>query len=194
MSGPIDLEHLDHRAGPAVRDDQRQRVLVLRLHVDEVDVEPVDLGDELRELVQPRLEASRRRSPRPVARERLERRQLHALRRVVHELLAGPARRRDAPAQVVELLFRHIDAEGADLGSVSTVLVMTSSVVGSAVSDDLLSSGGLWAPTPAGRAQQQVSPDRHWPPSSDFPHTGPMAGSVLRGSRLGLTACGRWIR
>ena len=32
-----DLEHLDHRAGPAVRDDQRQRVLVLRPDVDEVD-------------------------------------------------------------------------------------------------------------------------------------------------------------
>ena len=28
-----DLEHLDHRAGPAVGDDQRQRVLVLRADV-----------------------------------------------------------------------------------------------------------------------------------------------------------------
>jgi hypothetical protein len=42
------LEQLDDRARPAVRHDQRQRVLVLRLHVDEVDVDAVDLGDELR--------------------------------------------------------------------------------------------------------------------------------------------------
>jgi hypothetical protein len=43
-----DLELLDDRAGPAVRDDERQRVLVLRADVDEVNVEPVDLGDEVR--------------------------------------------------------------------------------------------------------------------------------------------------
>ena len=43
-----DLEQLDDRARPAVRDDQRQRVLVRRLHMDEVDTEAVDLGLELR--------------------------------------------------------------------------------------------------------------------------------------------------
>ena len=41
------LEQLDHRAGPAVRDDQRQGVRMPRAHVDEVNVEAVDLGDEL---------------------------------------------------------------------------------------------------------------------------------------------------
>ena len=46
---PIDdLQLLDDRAGPSVVDDERQGVLVLRANVDEVDVEPVDLGDELR--------------------------------------------------------------------------------------------------------------------------------------------------
>ena len=49
------LEELDDRAGPAVRHDQRQRVLVRRLHVDEVDVHAVDLGHELRQRVQSRL-------------------------------------------------------------------------------------------------------------------------------------------
>ena len=60
-----DLHLLDDRAGPAVRDDHRQRILVLRTDVDEMDVEPVDLGDELRQGVQPRLApcASRNRSP-----------------------------------------------------------------------------------------------------------------------------------
>jgi hypothetical protein len=41
------FEHLDHRAGPAVSHDQWQRVLVIRLDVDEMDVDTVDLGREL---------------------------------------------------------------------------------------------------------------------------------------------------
>jgi hypothetical protein len=42
------LEQLDDRAGPTMRHDQRQRVLMLRPDVDEVDLDPVDLGRELR--------------------------------------------------------------------------------------------------------------------------------------------------
>ena len=100
------LEQLDDRAGPAVRHDQRQRVLVRRPHVDEVDVDPVDLGRELRQRVQPRLARAPVVVGRPVAGELLQRRQLHALRAICDELLAGPARRRDAPAQVVEFAPR----------------------------------------------------------------------------------------
>ena len=37
-----DLQLLDDRAGPAVRDDQRQGFLVRRPDMDEMDVEPVD--------------------------------------------------------------------------------------------------------------------------------------------------------
>jgi aminoglycoside phosphotransferase (APT) family kinase protein len=36
-----DLQLLDDRARPSVTDDDRQRVLVLRANVDEVDVEPL---------------------------------------------------------------------------------------------------------------------------------------------------------
>ena len=39
-----DLQLLDDRAGPAVRDDDRQRVVMSRADVDEMNVEPVDLG------------------------------------------------------------------------------------------------------------------------------------------------------
>ena len=42
-----DLQLLDDRAGPSVRDDHRQRILVLRANVNEVNVEPVDLGEEV---------------------------------------------------------------------------------------------------------------------------------------------------
>ena len=48
---------------------------------------------------------------RPVAGERLHRRELHALRPICDELLGGPARRCDAAAQVVELLFGNLDLE-----------------------------------------------------------------------------------
>src|SRR4026208_826164 len=47
--GANGLEELDDGAGPAVGHDQRQRVLVGRLDVDEVDVHAVDLGLELRQ-------------------------------------------------------------------------------------------------------------------------------------------------
>ena len=46
--GVDDLQLLDDRAGPSVRDDERQRVFVLRTNVNEVNVDPIDLRDELR--------------------------------------------------------------------------------------------------------------------------------------------------
>ena len=51
---PDDVQHLDDRAGPAVGDDHGQGVRVRRPDVDEVDVEAVDLGQVLRDGVQPR--------------------------------------------------------------------------------------------------------------------------------------------
>jgi hypothetical protein len=43
-----DLQLLDNRAGPPVRDDERQRIFMLRMNVNEMNVQPVDLGDEVR--------------------------------------------------------------------------------------------------------------------------------------------------
>ena len=51
-----DLQLLDDRAGPAVRDDERQRIFVLRADMDEVDVQPVDFGDEVRHGIEPRFD------------------------------------------------------------------------------------------------------------------------------------------
>jgi hypothetical protein len=98
-----------------VVDDERERVLVLRANVDEVDVEAVDLGDELGERVQLRLAPAPVVLGRPVARELLHRGQRHALRVVRDGLLLGPLRRRDAPAEVVESLLRNVDVEGPNL-------------------------------------------------------------------------------
>ena len=73
--------------------------------MDEVDVHPVDLGDELRQRVQPRRDAPEVVLVQPVATERLQSRELDALRAIGDELLAWPARRGNAAAQIVELLF-----------------------------------------------------------------------------------------
>ena len=52
------LQLLDDRAGSSVRDDERQRIFMFRTNVNEMDVEPIDLGDELRQSVKPRLHLS----------------------------------------------------------------------------------------------------------------------------------------
>src|SRR5688500_14107757 len=97
-----------------MRHDQRQRLLVPRLDVDEVDVDPVDLGRELRQRVQSRLALAPVVLGRPVAGERLDRRQLHTLGPIWDELSGGPARRLHAAAQLDEILFRNVDREGTD--------------------------------------------------------------------------------
>ena len=103
------VEQFDHGAGPAVRHDQRQRVLVLGLDVDEVNIHAVDLRRELRQRVQLRLGLTPVVFLHPVARERLKRRRLHTLRAVADELLARPASRSDAPTQLGKLLVRDLD-------------------------------------------------------------------------------------
>jgi hypothetical protein len=110
------LEQLDHGAGPAVGDDQRQRVLVLGAGVDEVDLDAVDLGRELRQRVQPLFDPPEVVLARPVVGERPERRELNALGAVVDQLLARPARGLDAAPQVVDLLGGDLDLERPDPG------------------------------------------------------------------------------
>ena len=107
-----DLELLDRRARPPVRDDERQRVLVLGADVDEVDVDPVDLGDEVRQGREALLELAPVVVRRPVVGQRLDRLELHALGGI--HLPVGPVRRLDAAAQVVELLVGDVERERAD--------------------------------------------------------------------------------
>ena len=113
--GTDGLEQLDDRAGPAMRHDQRQRILVLRAHVDEVDVHAVDLRHELREGIQLGLGLPPVVLGRPVAGELLDRRELHALRPILDELLGGQARRSSALAKVVERCLRDVRRETGGL-------------------------------------------------------------------------------
>lgn len=119
MSGGIgqrfdDLQLLDDRPGPPVRDDERQRVLVLRANVNEVNVEPIDLCDELRQSVQLRLDLAPVIIRRPVLRECLARRERHALRLICDGLLVGPPCGRDALAQRLEFGLRELERERPD--------------------------------------------------------------------------------
>src|SRR5712691_571876 len=80
-----------------------------------MDVKPLDLGLELRQRVEFLLDLAPVVLGLPVARELLQQRKLHALRLVLDELLARPARLRNATAQLGELLLWHLDVEGTDV-------------------------------------------------------------------------------
>src|SRR5947209_6960719 len=89
-------------------------MFMFRTNVNEMNVQPIDLGHELREGIEPRLEPPEVVVGAPVAREFLHRRQLHALRSICDGLLVWPDRRGDAPAQVGDRFFGNVDAEGTD--------------------------------------------------------------------------------
>src|SRR5918994_30157 len=46
--GIDDLQLLDDRTGPPVRNEEWQRILMFRANVNEMNVQPIDLGDEVR--------------------------------------------------------------------------------------------------------------------------------------------------
>ena len=106
-----DLELLDHRTRPAVRDDQWQRVFMLGPDVDEVDVQPVDFGDEVRYGVEPLLDLAPVILGLPVAQNLLDGLERHALREIGDRLLlrqAGFARRRRRSARAASgMLMRN---------------------------------------------------------------------------------------
>ena len=56
--GINDLELFNDGPGPPMSDDQRQRAIVLRPNVNEVDVHAIDLSDKLRQGVEPRFYSS----------------------------------------------------------------------------------------------------------------------------------------
>src|SRR3954466_153647 len=109
-----DLQLLDDRTRPSVRDDERQRILMLRANVNEMDVEAVDLGDEVRQGVQLLLALAPVVLLSPVARELLHRREGRALRQVIYGLLLWKARGDDARTQVVEIRLRDLAGERPD--------------------------------------------------------------------------------
>jgi hypothetical protein len=109
-----DLHLLDDRARPPVGDDHRQRVLVSRSNMNEVNIEPINLGDEVGQSIQTRFRLAPVVLCRPITRELLDGREPHALGVVGDLLFVGPAGRRDATAKIDEVRFRNVDAKGAN--------------------------------------------------------------------------------
>lgn len=107
-------QELEKRARPAVGHDERQGVDMPRANVDEVNVESIDRGDELREGVEPRLPSAPVVIAAPVPNELLQFCELDALLPIANRLAVGPSGRGEAPAKVQELLFGNIGPEGAD--------------------------------------------------------------------------------
>jgi len=70
---------LDDRAGPAVRNDERQCILMLGANVNEMNGEPINIGHKLRQGIQFRLAFAPIVIRRPVVREFLNHRKRHAL-------------------------------------------------------------------------------------------------------------------
>src|SRR5262249_23762900 len=71
---------LDDRAGPSMRDDERQRIFMFGTNVNEMNVQPINLGHEVRYGLQFRFAFAPVVIRRPIAREFLYRRELYALR------------------------------------------------------------------------------------------------------------------
>src|SRR6201987_2343875 len=87
---------------------------MFRTNVNEMNVQPINLGHEMWQGVEPCLDLAPVVTCRPIAREFLNSPVMHALGFIHDSLPVGPPRRRDAPADLDELLFRDVDAEGAD--------------------------------------------------------------------------------
>ena len=109
------LEKLDDGARPAVGHDQRQRVGFGGAHVQEVDVDAVDGGDELLEGVDARLGAAPVVLVLPVLLDLLHIAERHPLGPVGGRLFLRQPGERQPGAQIVELLLGYLDAEGCDV-------------------------------------------------------------------------------
>jgi hypothetical protein len=109
-----DLQLLDDRAGPPMRDDERQRIFMLRADVNEMNVDTVNLGHEHGQRVQSRLHFAPVVIGSPVADDFLEFPELIALRAITDRFFVRPAGRCDASAEIDELLVRYVYPEGTN--------------------------------------------------------------------------------
>ena len=87
---------------------------MLRADVNEVNVHAIDRRHELRQGVELGLGLAPVVAGAPILDERLELRELYALRLVIDRLPVGPARLRDAMAEVVERFIRDMNLKGPD--------------------------------------------------------------------------------
>lgn len=108
---PDELQLLHDRTRPAMGDDHGESVSVLRADVNEVDVEPVNLRDEVRHGVDPVLAPAPVVAGLPIVEELLGRLQRHTLLEIGHGLPLGQPSVCEAPTEVGEIVFRCVEIE-----------------------------------------------------------------------------------
>ena len=79
--------------------------------MDEVNVHPIDVCDELRQSVEPRLCLMPIVIGPPITNQFLQSRQLHALRLIGDGFPIGPTHCHDPAAQIDQILFRNVRLE-----------------------------------------------------------------------------------
>jgi hypothetical protein len=108
------VEELQERAGPAVGEDQRERVRFRGPDVDEVDGLAVDLGGEVRKLVELRLVRAPVVAGAPVLGKLLQPRQRKAVVPPGAGDLVGLTGAGEPVGQVVQVGLRDVDAKRLD--------------------------------------------------------------------------------
>src|SRR6185436_6262791 len=97
-------------------DDERQRVGMFRTDMNEMDGQPIDRGDELRQGIEFRLALAPVVLCRPIACEFLNRRELHTLRLICNSLPSAPSGGGDACTHEIEFGIGELDREWLDRG------------------------------------------------------------------------------
>jgi hypothetical protein len=145
-----DLGELDDRARPTVVDDQGQGVGLGRTRVHEVQVQSVDRGGELGELVQARLVRPPVVGGEPVLDQLPQVGERDAVLPAGGGQLLRPAGEGQAVAQVVELGLRDLDPQGPDVPA-GAVCVGCRRGFGVRIRGHLRCTNGIRSLTPSGR-------------------------------------------
>jgi hypothetical protein len=108
-----DFQELDDRAGPAMRHDQRHRLWVRRAHMHELDVQPIQCGDEVRIRVELCFTTPPVVALAPVGADFLRIGERDALAPIGRRLAFRPTRVPQACVQIIELDGRNVECERA---------------------------------------------------------------------------------
>ncbi|MCY1366757.1 hypothetical protein D9M69_536630 [compost metagenome] len=112
--GADGLQQLEDRPRPAVGHDQRHGVRMAGANVDEVNVQAVDVGQELREGIEFRFRLAPVVASLPVPHQRLKLVELYTLGPVGNRFPIRPACSGQTAAKIVERGLRNTGAEGAN--------------------------------------------------------------------------------
>jgi hypothetical protein len=94
--------------------DDREGIGMFGADMNEVDVDAVDVGDELRKSIHPRFDLAPVVGRPPIVDEGLELRQRDTLGLIGNSLAIRPSRRQNAPPKLDKVLLRHGNVEGVN--------------------------------------------------------------------------------